>query len=268
MGGDVIEAYYEERMSQSWRQLSSMVASNQEDALLLIHWALDSLASAAPLEGDYSRLDTLAKRQEWERWALGAMNGVTDAALASAKLRELKVRLQQEAKPEQKEVLEAVTETVDPDVAQGRKDGNNYRINNRPALWRMRTAVTVDDFKQRFLTDSQAQAACPTMAVLVNEEEKLRCVAALPDVLAWKNAVEQHFSKRIDKQTAETRTVGQVLQELSPEQRREWAVLFERFATGWNLVREFVQKHEGEDITLVEMNERVRQHFSSALALV
>lgn len=256
MGNTVNEYYYDERLGQSWKQLSSLVAANQEDALLLVHWTLDALASTAPLAGDYSRLDTLAKRQEWERWALAATSGLADAGLAVAKLRELKVRLQQEATPEQKQVLEAVTETVDSDLAQGHNDGA-YRANNRPALWRMRTTVTVDDFKRRFVADAQALAECPKMALLVTEEEKLRCIASLPDILAWKTAVEQHFNKRIDKQTAETRTVGQILQELSPEQRREWGALFHRFAAGWNLAREFVQKHHGEDITLIEMNERV-----------
>jgi len=256
MGNTVNDYYYDERLRQSWKQLSSLVAANQEDALLLVHWTLDALASTAPLAGDYSRLDTLAKRQEWERWALAATSGLADAGLAAAKLRELKVRLQQEATPEQKQVLEAVTETVDSDLAQGHNDGA-YRANNCPALWRMRTAVTVDDFKRRFVADAQALAECPKMALLVTEEEKLRCIASLPDILAWKTAVEQHFNKRIDKQTAETRTVGQILQELSSEQRREWGALFDRFAAGWNLARKFVQKHDGEDITLIEMNERV-----------
>jgi hypothetical protein len=256
---DELHYYYEERLSQSWQYLSALVAGNQEDASLLAHWALDALASAAPLDGDYSRLDTLAKRQEWERWALAAMTGATDAVLAGAKLRELKVRLHQEADQEQKQVLEAVTETVDPDLAQGRKDGNLYRANNQPALWRMRTPVTLDDCKRRFLTDGP-KADCPTMALLLAEEQLLRCIAALPGILAWKAVVEQHFNKRIDKQTAENRTVGQVLQDLSsPQLRREWGVLFERFAAGWNLVREFVQNHHDadKDLTLVEMNERV-----------
>jgi len=257
--GEENQHYYEEQASQSWNHLSRLIAENQEDALLLLHWGLDSLASAAPLPGDYSHLDSLPKREQWEQWVLSAMAGLTNPASAQVKLRELKQLLQREATPEQKQVFEAITETVDPALAIDNKD---YRRNNLPALWRIRTAVSVADFKQRFLTESQA-ATHPVTSLLVQEEELLRCIATLPDILAWKAAVEQQFNKRIDKETAQNRSVGQVLQDLAPEMRREWALLFQRFSNGWNLVRDYTRQHVvTEDIRLVEMNERMPLVYS------
>jgi len=257
--GEENQHYYEEQASQSWNHLSRLIAENQEDALLLLHWGLDSLASAAPLPGDYSHLDSLPKREQWEQWVLSAMAGLTNPASAQVKLRELKQLLQRQATPEQKQVFEAITETVDPALALVDTD---YRSQNLPALWRMRTAVSVADFKQRFLAHSQA-AAHPVTSLLVQEEELLRCIASLPEILAWKAAVEQQFNKRIDKETAQSRSVGQVLQDLTPEMRREWTLLFKRFTHGWNLARDYIRQYViSEGIRLVEMNERMPLVYS------
>lgn len=262
------QLFYHERFSKSLKQLTELLGVNQEDALLSVHWTLDTLASADPLEGDYSQLDTLAKRLDWERWAFGAMAEITNTTQVSSKLRDLKIRLQEGTKEDQKRVLEAITETVDPELASGAKDGGDYRRTNLPALWRMRTAITLSDMKQRFLADGRAAAQYPSLALLITEEELLRCITALPYILAWKATVEQHFNKRIDRQTAESRNINRVLQELPADMRRQWTLLFEKFAEGWNRVRSYINGHDAEKgLVLVEMTERVsNMHVSSNLS--
>ena len=119
-----------------------------------------------------------------------------------------------------------------------------------PSLQHMRNALNLSKLKGK-------GEEFPILRLFLSEEQKLRALKFLPDVLKWVDLLSLRFDRRIDREASRIKTVcffflfqqffqkirsfdtfvqvGQVMEELSADERRQWEPVFQNFATAWNV---------------------------------
>jgi hypothetical protein len=85
-----------------------------------------------------------------------------------------------------------------------------------PMLWRFRTPIptAMDHLKSYFLSNPTNTGQYPVLHLFLTQEEQLRSLRYLRAVLEWQKMLSLRLDKRIDRETARTQTVRELLESL------------------------------------------------------
>eukprot|EP00026_Physarum_polycephalum_P000277 Phypoly_transcript_00277.p1 GENE.Phypoly_transcript_00277~~Phypoly_transcript_00277.p1 ORF type:complete len:1647 (+),score=288.14 Phypoly_transcript_00277:317-4942(+) len=113
-----------------------------------------------------------------------------------------------------------------------------------PLLWRFRTPIptALDHLKSYFLSNPVNSAQHPVLHLFLTQEEQLRSLRYLRAVLEWQKMLSLRFDKRLDRETARTQTVGEMLESLPVSERKKWSDAFEGYKEGWNGAWKYVDR--------------------------
>jgi len=106
-----------------------------------------------------------------------------------------------------------------------------------PTLKHLRNELHMDKM------NSSGGARYPILQLFLQEEEKLRALRFLPEVLEWLRLLYVKYDRRIDRETARQKTVQNVLDEVPKDERRYWEASFEKYAMAWNYGWKFVENY-------------------------
>jgi len=116
-------------------------------------------------------------------------------------------------------------------------------------LWLFRRPFDLSHFATALQRLSAAgESPFPALAVFVEREPKLRGLAHLPKCLEWVRLLAGRFNRKLDRDTARSTTIGEVLDMVPAAERDEWEAAFNGFEAAWNANFQFAERFECREI--------------------
>ena len=175
-------------------------------------------------------LATSEERIKWEAALIAALGPLLAGEGKAARLREIEGRY-----------MDANDEgAVFKDELQERTDVGALNAAVRqaacPGLWRFRRAFTFEHFQASFLRDPKLAESHPVLSELLSRQSELSALRHLPQLFRWLELLMQRNDKRLDRKTARSTTVAEMIAGLpSSTQRDEWQEAFRSFSQAWQL---------------------------------
>ena len=235
---DELAQWLRDRLLRSVAALATAISRNVDDAAQLCHVVLNSMMQH---QGGAAPGNCLWATQESRRaWEQNFETLISPLILhLDTSLRNATEEMDAAANEEQgsaRVLLHELQEGMDPErLGQPLHAFGGQRW---PQLWRYRTRVTVEHFKQRFTAAPPAvRQECPAIAICLEARAALSALQYLPDILTVQRMLVSRFERRLSKQEAAETSLWQKLEAFSGDERQELERCVQSFLCALDAVR-------------------------------
>jgi hypothetical protein len=229
-----LNAHFFDHFRGDWIKLKTCLRKSGDDTELLVHKAICALADEAR-DGSRSRIFdffVLPSRELRWAWEKDFSESILDGLLGPDAVDNSLTQLKKVFNHDDNDQKVSLILQEKPLWSFSKSD----RINKAPALFRFRPAFSVDDFVSRIGDKYKL------LKMFMTEQEQLRSLRNLGDVLRWERLLTVHFNRRISSSDAAALTVARVLDTVGRDQL-QWHRAWQGFQTAWASAWQFVAKY-------------------------
>jgi len=244
--------YVGDHFANDWQQMVDMLSSNVEDLAAGMHMLLSNMANeeedkplgsgAVAAAGSGNAVSwgvlTLQSRNSWEE--------TVEAKYLTSMVKNFDTCLQTLYKnwgdgSEDGKFVAELKEAADVrDFPKAKREAE------KPQLWAYRYEVTLDALHSRVGVEKGALEMLPVLCTVLQQPlfQVMQALGTLVGVFEWHALVTNHFSGRITRTEAGTKTVREVMNGLLPTERGRWERAYKQFERAWHLAWPYVERHE------------------------